>query len=290
MTTSSVACGAPPVGEVEGVEVVVGEPVAAEGGRAHARGCRWARRPCRRAGRRPGCSASATATPSTPAMVSTSDCVEAGSLVAELVVLEGRLAADVGVGARRWRRRRGRRTSAPMVSVSTSVPAMKATPRRTARLVVRSRSLRAARSLRVVRNMAIYSPKLLHAVEHPVGRRCGHLVDDAAVGEEDDAVGVAGRDGVVGDHHDGLAELAHGLAHEGEDLGARAGVEVAGRLVGEDDLRPAGQGPGHGDPLLLAAGELARAVRRGGRRGRRCRRRGRARLGRACGRRGPAGA
>ena len=86
------------------------------------------------------------------------------------------------------------------------------------------------------------------------------LVDDAAVGEEDDPVGVAGRHRVVGHHHDGLAELAHGLPHEREDLGAGAAVEVPGRLVGEDDLGPAGEGPGHGDALLLAAGELARAV------------------------------
>ena len=42
-----------------------------------------------------------------------------------------------------------------------------------------------------------------------------------------------------------------------EDLGAGAAVEVAGRLVGEDDLRPARQGARHGDALLLAAGELA---------------------------------
>ena len=45
-----------------------------------------------------------------------------------------------------------------------------------------------------------------------------------------------------------------------EDLGAGPAVEVAGGLVGEDDLGPAGQGPGHGDALLLAAGELARPV------------------------------
>ena len=49
-------------------------------------------------------------------------------------------------------------------------------------------------------------------------------------------------------------------AHEREHLGAGTRVEVAGRLVGEDDLRPAGQGPRHGHPLLLAAGELARPV------------------------------
>ena len=37
-------------------------------------------------------------------------------------------------------------------------------------------------------------------------------------------------------------------------------VEVAGRLVGEDDLRAARQRAGDGDALLLAAGELGRAV------------------------------
>ena len=33
-------------------------------------------------------------------------------------------------------------------------------------------------------------------------------------------------------------------------------VEVAGRLVGEEDLSAAAEGPGDGDALLLAAGEL----------------------------------
>ena len=45
-----------------------------------------------------------------------------------------------------------------------------------------------------------------------------------------------------------------------EDLGTGAGVEVAGRLVAEDDRRLAGQRPGDGDALLLATGELARAM------------------------------
>ena len=50
-------------------------------------------------------------------------------------------------------------------------------------------------------------------------------------------VGVGGGDRVVGDHHDGLAQLVDGAAQEAEDLGAGAGVEVAGGLVGEDDRR-----------------------------------------------------
>ena len=66
--------------------------------------------------------------------------------------------------------------------------------------------------------------------------------------------------GVVGDHHDGLTELTHGPLHELEDLGTGAAVEVAGRLISEDDLRPSGQRPAHRDSLLLAARELARAM------------------------------
>ena len=38
-------------------------------------------------------------------------------------------------------------------------------------------------------------------------------------------------------------------------------VEVAGRLVGQEQLGLGDQGPGDGGPLHLAAGELARLVR-----------------------------
>ena len=41
-----------------------------------------------------------------------------------------------------------------------------------------------------------------------------------------------------------------------QHAGAGLRVEVAGRLVGEDDGRFGDQGAGDGDPLLLAAGEL----------------------------------
>ena len=51
-------------------------------------------------------------------------------------------------------------------------------------------------------------------VEHRVGGGVVHLVDDPAVGQEHDAVGVGGGDRVVGDHHDGLAEVVDGRAHE----------------------------------------------------------------------------
>ncbi len=47
------------------------------------------------------------------------------------------------------------------------------------------------------------------------------------------------------------------VAEQGEHASAALGVEVAGRLVGEDHRRRAGQRPRHGDPLPLASREVA---------------------------------
>ncbi len=44
------------------------------------------------------------------------------------------------------------------------------------------------------------------------------------------------------------------------DLGAALGVEIAGRLVGEEHRRPRDDGARDGDALLLAAGQLGRRV------------------------------
>src|ERR1700730_11672531 len=112
---------------------------------------------------------------------------------------------------------------------------MKATPRMTANAVRANRSLCAARLLMLVLHMALV-PEAFHSVKHTLGGRVGHLVDDAAVGEEHDALGVAGRDRVMGDHHDGLSEIPHRRAHEGEYLGAGARIEIARWLIGENDL------------------------------------------------------
>src|SRR3954447_12683340 len=105
----------------------------------------------------------------------------------------------------------------PMVSVSTRLPAMKATPSSTARLVVSTRSLRARSPAMVVFSIGALLPELLQAVEHPLGRRVRHLVDDPAVVEEHDAAGVGGRHRIVGDHDDRLAQLLDGAAHERQD-------------------------------------------------------------------------
>src|SRR6266508_3434295 len=109
-------------------------------------------------------------------------------------------------------------------------------------------------------HMARSAPELLHQVEDLVGGGVGHLVDDLAVLEEQHVVGVGGGARVVGHHHDRLAELVDRAPQEAEQLGAGVGVEVAGGLVGEHDRGRGRQRPGGGDPLLLAAGELARPV------------------------------
>src|SRR5215831_5106325 len=93
-----------------------------------------------------------------------------------------------------------------MVSASTKVPDMNATPSVMASALATSRILWAMRPRMAVRNMSGRLAQALHPLEHPLGRRVGELADEAPVGQEHDAVGVAGGDGIVGDHGDGLAD------------------------------------------------------------------------------------
>src|SRR5437660_2364412 len=148
------------------------------------------------------------------------------------------------------------------VSVSTNVPATKPTPRTTDRAVSASRSLWASRPLIMTRRIGLPSSRFerLEPVEDALRRRALHLVDDVPVGQEHRGIGVAGGGRVVGDHDDGLAEIVDRLAQEAEQLRPRPGVEVAGRLVGEDGLGPGGQGPRHRHPLLLPPRQLGREV------------------------------
>ena len=62
------------------------------------------------------------------------------------------------------------------------------------------------------------------------------------------------------DHHDRLLELAVELFQQVEDLAAGGAVEVAGRLVGDQEVGVGDDGPGDRHALLLAAGELARVM------------------------------
>src|SRR5207249_3003114 len=65
---------------------------------------------------------------------------------------------------------------------------------------------------------------------------------------------------LVGDRDDGEPLLAVQLPKELDRLATRLRVEVAGRLVAQDDLRTAKQRSRDGDALALAARQLDRHV------------------------------
>ena len=65
---------------------------------------------------------------------------------------------------------------------------------------------------------------------------------------------------VVSHHYDSQPFLAVQVAQQAHDIAAGVGVEVAGRLVGQQHVRAVDQGAGDGSPLHLAAGQLARPV------------------------------
>ena len=86
------------------------------------------------------------------------------------------------------------------------------------------------------------------------------VADHAALLEGDDALPERGDDvGVVGGHEHGHAELVD-PQQELEDLPADQRVEVAGRLVGDDDARVVDERARDRGALLLAARELLRVL------------------------------
>ena len=92
-------------------------------------------------------------------------------------------------------------------------------------------------------------------------RHVGFVALDDAVAEAHDAARPGGDVGLVRDHRDRDAALLVERRQQFHDLGAGRGVEVAGRLVGEQHLRRRDDGARDRDALLLAARELARHVR-----------------------------
>ena len=81
--------------------------------------------------------------------------------------------------------------------------------------------------------------------------------NDEAIAELNDAVAVGRVDVRVGDLNDRRAASIQGLEHL-HDLLALVRVKIAGRFVGQDQLRVRDHRPGDADQLLLPAGELAR--------------------------------
>ena len=82
-------------------------------------------------------------------------------------------------------------------------------------------------------------------------------MDDAAVLDADDPVRELGDLLVVGNHHNGLAELLARHLEQREHVLAGFAVQVAGRLVRQYDGGLGGERAGDGHALLLAARKLA---------------------------------
>lgn len=83
---------------------------------------------------------------------------------------------------------------------------------------------------------------------------------EGAVAQFDDAVGEGEELGVVGGDEGGDTLAVHDRAQELHHGTPGVGVELARRLVGDDQGRTVGQGAGDGHTLLLAAGQLTGAL------------------------------
>ena len=89
----------------------------------------------------------------------------------------------------------------------------------------------------------------------------GRLVGiNLTVADVDDAMGVLGDVGLVGDGDTTVFPLACRVSKRAMDLDAGLGVEVTGGLVGQDDGRAVHKRAGNGDALALAPGELVGLV------------------------------
>ena len=92
------------------------------------------------------------------------------------------------------------------------------------------------------------------------GSMAEHLAAHPAVADGHRPVDLVADERVVGRHDDRDAELAVEAAEQVEDLVRGRGVELPGRLVGEQDLGAVGQGDRDRHALLLATGHPIRPV------------------------------
>ena len=94
--------------------------------------------------------------------------------------------------------------------------------------------------------------------------RRAEVLDDPAVGEEEDPVGDRRGARVVGDHHGRLAVARRPTSRSSSRISPLvARVEVAGRLVGEHDRRPRDERPGDATRCCWPPeSSLGRCVRR----------------------------
>ena len=87
--------------------------------------------------------------------------------------------------------------------------------------------------------------------------RCGVLVhvvgDDASVAEYDTTICIGRQNGVVSHEDEGGTLRFIEIQEEFKDCGPVDGIEIASRLVSQNDRRPQDEGSGKSDALLLAA-------------------------------------
>ena len=99
----------------------------------------------------------------------------------------------------------------------------------------------------------------LRAICHPShGRR----TNDPAIAHLDDAMRGGGDIAAVGDHDDRRAVTLADIAEKFDDERAGFGIEVAGRLIGQQNPRLHEQRPRERRPLHFAAGKLVQPVPR----------------------------
>src|SRR5688500_7073795 len=114
-----------------------------------------------------------------------------------------------------------------------------------------------------VRTVRVFFRQRL-AMTNPVrvtaGSGSGRLLEELALLEVQDAARELRGFRVVRHHHDGLAMLAVEDLQQPQDLVRRPAVEVAGRLVADQDGRVRHQHTPDRDALLLPAGELTAHV------------------------------
>ena len=164
--------------------------------------------------------------------------------------------------SRRLAGRAPRRTSA----LSEPMAAMAATPRamQSTKMTKPPAPLRSSRSARRERKRQGQPADGLGSGDAGGGheaaaRRLAPRGGDAAVGEAAPCGRSAWPAQVMGDEEEGGLPVARFSAEQQvHDLGAGGAVEIAGRLVGKDELRAGRERAGDGDALLLAAGELRR--------------------------------
>ena len=175
---------------------------------------------------------------------------------------------DAQVGPADERGRPSRSTAASIPAFVARPAKSTATPRATPAAVrlVRSGRARRPRQARRLRPRIGSEPELGEAADERrrvVVARAGRARSSSRMRPSPTTqhpVGVRGRLRVVGDEDDRLAPLLARAPQRVEDLGAGRVVEVAGRLVGEEQRRTGHERPGDGDPLLLAGRQLVGLV------------------------------